>query len=45
MSTYRLVGPQYFKFFAILMAVVGVLFIFVAARYKERTHLRDEAGV
>lgn len=41
-STYRLVGPQYFEFFALLVSVMGVLFIFVAARYKERTHLRDE---
>jgi POT family proton-dependent oligopeptide transporter len=44
-STYRLVGPQYFVFFTILVSAMGVIFIFVAARYKERTHLRDEAGV
>ena len=41
-STYRLVGPQYFNFFAMVMAGVGVLFIFVAAMYKEKTHLRAE---
>jgi POT family proton-dependent oligopeptide transporter len=41
-STYRLVGPQYFEFFVMLMAVVGVMFIFVAMRYREKTHLRDE---
>ncbi|HEX8952433.1 MAG TPA: hypothetical protein VF945_11340, partial [Polyangia bacterium] len=42
-STYRLVGPQYFQFFAMVMTGMGVLFIFFAARYRERTHLRDEA--
>jgi POT family proton-dependent oligopeptide transporter len=41
-STYKLVGPQYFTFFAMVMAAVGVLFILVAALYKEKTHLRDE---
>jgi POT family proton-dependent oligopeptide transporter len=40
-ATYRLVGPQYFNFFALVMACVGVLFIFVAMLYKEKTHLRD----
>lgn len=43
-ATYRLVGPQYFNFFALVMACVGVLFIFVAMFYKEKTHLRDEAA-
>ena len=42
MSTYKLVGPQYFNFFAMVMAGVGVLFIVVAMLYKEKTHLRDE---
>ena len=42
-STYKLVGPQYFTFFAIVMAAVAVLFILFAAMYKERTHLRDES--
>jgi POT family proton-dependent oligopeptide transporter len=42
-STYRLVGAQYFQFFALVMAAVGVLFIFVAAFYREKTHLRDES--
>jgi POT family proton-dependent oligopeptide transporter len=43
-STYRLVGPQYFNFFAMLMAAMGVLFIFVAAMYREKTHLRDASN-
>jgi POT family proton-dependent oligopeptide transporter len=42
-STYKLVGPEYFNFFALVMACVGVLFIVVAYFYKERTHLRDES--
>jgi POT family proton-dependent oligopeptide transporter len=41
-STYRLVGPQYFTFFAEIMAGVGVLFILFAMTYKEKTHLRAE---
>ena len=41
-STYKLVGPEYFNFFAMVMAGVGVLFIFVAMFYREQTHLRDE---
>jgi POT family proton-dependent oligopeptide transporter len=42
-TTYRLVGPQYFNFFAEVMAALGVLFIFVARKYKEQTHVRVEA--
>lgn len=43
-STYKLVGPEYFNFFAMVMGGVAVLFIFVAMLYKEKTHLRDEAA-
>jgi POT family proton-dependent oligopeptide transporter len=42
-STYKLVGPQYFNFFALIMSCAGVLFLFVAAFYRGTTHLRDEA--
>jgi POT family proton-dependent oligopeptide transporter len=42
-STYKLVGPQYFNFFAVAMAGMGLLFIVVAMFYKEKTHLQDEA--
>jgi hypothetical protein len=41
-STYKLVGPEYFRFFAMMMSIVGLLFIVVAIFYKEKTHLRDE---
>ena len=40
-TTYRLVGPEYFNFFAMVMAGVGVLFILVAMLYKEQSHVRD----
>ncbi|HEU4408144.1 MAG TPA: MFS transporter [Polyangiaceae bacterium] len=41
-STYKLVGPQYFNFFAMAMAAVGLVFIVVAVLYKEKTHLRQD---
>jgi len=43
-GTYRLVGPEYFMFFAIAMGAMGLLFVFVAMLYKEKTHLRDETA-
>ena len=43
-STYTLVGPIYFLFFAALMAVGAVLFIFVAMASKERTFVRQAEG-
>jgi len=39
-STYKLVGPQYFLFFAAVAGGAAVLFIFVAGFYRERTHVR-----
>jgi proton-dependent oligopeptide transporter, POT family len=41
-STYKLVGPQYFNFFAMCMAGVGLVFIVIAVFYKEKTHLRQD---
>jgi POT family proton-dependent oligopeptide transporter len=41
-TTYKLVGPQYFNFFALMMAIAGVIFIPVAARYKGESHVRRE---
>ena len=41
-STYALVGPIYFLFFAALMAVFTLLFVFFAMRLKERTFVRDD---
>jgi len=41
-STYKLVGPEYFNFFAYAMAAMGVVFIFVAMAYRERTYVRAD---
>jgi POT family proton-dependent oligopeptide transporter len=41
-STYALVGPGYFTFFAGIMAAVAVLFVFVAAFVPEVTYVRGE---
>ena len=44
-STYKLVGPMYFLFFAALGGIAAVLFMFVAGFYREQTHVRaDEPG-
>ena len=43
-STYRLVGPNYFYFFIVAMSVAGVIFIFFAAMYKEKTHVRADSA-
>ncbi|MDN5873073.1 MAG: MFS transporter [Sinobacteraceae bacterium] len=40
-SVYALVGGQYFMFFAILMAGVGVLFLLVSPFYKEQSYVRE----
>jgi POT family proton-dependent oligopeptide transporter len=42
-ATYYLVGPNYFYFFIVVMGIMGVVFIFVAMAYKEKTHVRMEA--
>lgn len=44
-STYSLVGPAYFLFFAKVMAAGALLFIFVAVLYRERTHVREHQGL
>ncbi|SER02968.1 proton-dependent oligopeptide transporter, POT family [Solimonas aquatica] len=43
-STYALVGPAYFLFFAGVMAVGALLFIVVAMFYRERVYVREAAG-
>jgi POT family proton-dependent oligopeptide transporter len=42
-STYYLVGPMYFYFFIAVMMFMGVIFIFVAMAYKEKTHVRTDS--
>jgi POT family proton-dependent oligopeptide transporter len=39
-STYALVGPVYFIFFAVILGVLAVVFVFVAVTVKETTHVR-----
>jgi POT family proton-dependent oligopeptide transporter len=41
-STYKLVGPQYFNFFAALMGGFALLFILVAMAYRGADHVRSE---
>lgn len=41
-STYSLVGPMYFLFFAALMAAVALLFVFYAMWFKETTFVRED---
>ncbi len=41
-TTYRLVGPEYFYFFALMMAIGGVVFIPVAVKYRGESHVRTE---
>lgn len=43
-STYKLVGPMYFLFFAALAFGLAVAFIFVAGFYREQTYVRDDAA-
>jgi len=41
-STYNLVGPQYFNFFAWLMTGFGLVFIVVAMLYRGEDHVRAD---
>jgi POT family proton-dependent oligopeptide transporter len=41
-STYALVGPQYFNFFAYWMGAFAVVFIGVAKLYREQDHVRAD---
>ncbi len=43
-STYALVGPDYFTFFAKIMGVAALIFVVVAALVPEVTHVRQAEG-
>jgi POT family proton-dependent oligopeptide transporter len=43
-GTSKLDGPSYYLFFAAAMGITALLFIPVAAWYKERTYIQDEAA-
>jgi POT family proton-dependent oligopeptide transporter len=38
-------GASYYWFFVKVMLVTAVLFVFVAAFYKEKTYIQDEGGI
>jgi POT family proton-dependent oligopeptide transporter len=40
----KLEGAAYFWFFAIMMLLTAVIFVPVAARYKEKTYIQDETA-
>ena len=40
----KLEGASYFLFFAIMMLLTAVIFVPVAARYKEKTYIQDESS-
>jgi len=42
-ATYKLVGPQYFYFFALMVSIAGAVFAVVALFLKEKTHVRESA--
>ena len=42
-GTSKLAGPSYFWFFTAVMVVTAILFIPVAARYKVKEYIQDEA--
>jgi POT family proton-dependent oligopeptide transporter len=44
-STYRLVGPMYFWFFALMAGGAGLIFIFVSGLYREKIHVRQDDPV
>lgn len=39
----KLPGPAYFWFFSLMMLLTAVVFIFVAATYRGKTYIQDEA--
>jgi POT family proton-dependent oligopeptide transporter len=39
----KLEGPDYYLFFAGAMLLTAIVFIPVAQRYREKTHIQDEA--
>lgn len=43
-GTSKLAGASYFWFFAMMMAITAVVFIFVAMSYHEKTYIQDEAS-
>jgi len=43
-GTSKLAGASYFWFFAMMMAITAVVFIFVAMSYREKSYIQDESS-
>jgi POT family proton-dependent oligopeptide transporter len=43
-GTSKLAGASYYWFFALMMAITAVVFIFVARGYREKTYIQDESS-
>jgi POT family proton-dependent oligopeptide transporter len=43
-GTSKLAGASYYWFFAMMMAITAVVFIFVARGYREKTYIQDESS-
>ena len=43
-GTSKLAGASYYWFFTVMMLITAVIFIFVAASYREKTYIQDEGG-
>ena len=41
-SIFKLKGANYFYFFAGMMLIVGLIFIFVSENYKGKTYIQEE---
>lgn len=44
-GTERITGAEYFWFFTVLVTVTGVIYIFIARKYQERTYIQDGAVI
>lgn len=43
-GTSKLAGASYYWFFTVMMLITAIIFIFVAAGYREKTYIQDEGG-
>jgi POT family proton-dependent oligopeptide transporter len=42
-GTSKLAGPKYFWFFASMMGITAILFVFAAMKYKEKSYIQENA--
>lgn len=43
-GTSKLAGASYYWFFTVMMLITAIIFIFVAAGYREKAYIQDEGG-